>query len=251
MGKSGSNKIAALLALTLSGTPAASQDFNSALGELEGAWVKLIGGIRIQTAQTAASGNQVAAAALKSAEANATALARVDVRHGVNEAVGKYLVGRDQTRAACAPVELRKMAHAASDRNSQISSLIAEADQDFMANGGDAAQVQATLNRRRSEFYCSQEEFDAGLCSSLAGVGYNTGPNAGDTNAAVFMNGGATGAEEVATGLDYIDRVAPLPTVVPKTGAASAISRIIALRNGAEKSMAREIIGGSMIEGLE
>lgn len=251
MGKFVSSKTALLAALVLSAVPARAQNFDSAMWDLEGVWATLISGVRVQTAQTAASGNQVATAALRSAEANATALSRVDQRHGVNDAVTKYLIGRDQTKAACGPVELRRMAHEASERNRGIGSLIAEADQDFMANGGDAAQVQSTLTRRRAEFYCSKEEFDAGLCSSLAGVGYNTGPNAGDTNAAVFMNGGAAGAEEVATGLDYIDRVAPLPTVVPKTGAASAISRIIALRNGAERSMAREIISGSVVGGLE
>lgn len=233
-------------------TPVQSQNtFAAALAQLEAVWRTVISGVRVNTAQTAGSGNQVASTALKAAEANAMAVAQFDGRYGVSEAANKYVVGRDQTSAACGPVELRRMANAASERNRQISSVIAAADQEFLAGNGDAAKVQSTLNRRRAEFYCSQEEFDAGLCSALAGIGYNTGPKAGDTNASVFMNGGASGAEEVATGLDYIDRVAPLPTVVRKTGAASAISRIIALKQGAERSMAREIIGGSIMEGLE
>lgn len=251
MGKYGSNKAVWAVVLAFAASAANAQNYQSSLNQLTLAWNEMIAGVGVSTSQTSASGNQVATTALKAAEANATAIARFDVRQNISGAVNKFSMGRDQTNAACGPVEMRQMAHAASERNSQIGSLIAEADQDFMRNGGDAAQVQATLNRRRAEFYCSQEEFDAGLCTSLAGVGYNTGPNAGDTNAAVFMNGGASGAEEVATGLDFIDRIAPLPTVVPKTGASSAISRIIALRNGAEKSMAREVIGGSIMEGLE
>jgi len=240
-----------VLALTLATTPASAQQFGQAMGELQVAFQQLVSGLRITTAQTAASGNQVATAALKSAEANATAIAQFDVRSGLNNAVSAYAVGRDQTSAACGPVQMRQLAQATAQRNAQLGSVLTEADQAFMDNHGDAGMVQATLNRRRAEFYCSQEEFDAGLCASLAGVGYNTGPTAGDTNASIWMNGGASGAEEVATGIDYIDRVAPLPTVVPKTGAASAISRLIAQRQAAERSMAREIIGGAIMEGLE
>lgn len=252
MGKFVCNKAALAFCLVLTASPAAAQDsFASALQDLEAVWGHVISGVRGKTAQTAASGNQVASVALKAAEANASAVAQFDGRYGISEAANKYGVGRDQTSAACAPVEMRRMAHEASRRNRQIGSVIAGADQAFLANNGDAASVQSTLNRRRSEFYCSQEEFDAGLCNALAGVGYNTGARAGDTNASVFMDGGASGAEEVATSLDYIDRVAPLPTVVRKTGAESAISRIIALKQGAERSMAREIISGSVMEGLE
>lgn len=252
MAKSVCNRTAVALCLALTATPAAAQErFQTALGQLELVWRQLLSSMAVNTSQTATSGNQVATAALKSAEANASAVARFDSRFGVSQAANKYVVGRDQTSAACGPVELRRMAQETLTRNRQIGSVVAEADQAFMANGGDAAAVQSLLNRRRAEFYCSQEEFDAGLCSALAGVGYNTGAKAGDTNASIFMNGGATGAEEAATGLDYIDRVAPLPTVVRKTGAASAISRIIALKQAAERSMAREIISGSIMEGLE
>ena len=252
MGKFVCNRAVLALGLVLMASPVAAQDrFQSALGKLEAVWRQVISGVAVKTSQTAASGNQVASTALKAAEANASAVAQFDGRYGVGEAANKYVVGRDQTSAACAPVELRRMANVASERNRQLGSVVAAADQEFLENSGDAASVQSTLNRRRAEFYCSQEEFDAGLCSALAGVGYNTGPKAGDTNASIFMNGGASGADEVATSLDYIDRVAPLPTVVRKTGAESAISRIIALKQSAERSMAREIIGGAVMEGLE
>ncbi|WP_299592524.1 hypothetical protein [uncultured Tateyamaria sp.] len=237
--------------LLLSGPAAGQQQFGQALGQLEISFQQMMSGLRVKTAQTSASGNQVVTAALKTAEAHASAITQFDVRAGLNEAVSAYAVGRDQTNAACGPVEMRQMAHSAAQRNVSLRQMLGQADTAFMDDHGDAASVQATLNRRRSEYYCSEEEFAAGLCSPFAGVGYNTGPGAGDTNASVWMNGSAAGAEEIAVGIDYLDRVAPLPTVVPNTGAASAISRLIAHGQAAERSMARETISGSIFEGLE
>lgn len=252
MVKSASNKLGLAFGLVLAASPAIAQDrYQASLGQLDLVWRQLLSSVAVKTSQTSASGNQVAGTALKSAEANATAVAQFETRHGISEAAKTFLTGRDQTRAACGPVEVRQMASAALARNREVGSVIADADQAFLSSGRDAAMVQSALNRRRAEFYCSGEEFDAGLCSALAGIGYNTGPKAGDTNAAVFMDGGASGAEEVATGLDFIDRVAPLPTVDQGSNAGSAIARLIALKQGAERSMAREIISGSIMEGLE
>ena len=232
-------------------SPAVSQQFQPEMTKLNLIWQRLMSAVAIKTSQTANSGNQVGSTALKAAEANATAISQFEVRYAVSEAANKYGLGRDQNNTACAPVELRLMAQEAEQRNKDVKSVIADADQAFLANNGDAVDVQATLTRRRAEFYCSGEEFDGGLCAAFAGVGYNTGAKAGDTNASVWMNGGAAGAEEVATGLDFLDRVAPLPTVVAKTGAESAISRIIALRQASERSMAREIISDTIMEGLQ
>lgn len=229
----------------------AAQTFGSAMADLEQSFATLISAVSVNTAQVSATGGQIAMTAMKASEANATALAQFEVRRGLSDAVRTYSVGRDQTNAACGPVQMRQLAIASAARNEALGAQLSTADSAFLENNGDAAMVQSTLNRRRAEFYCSQEEFDAGLCTSLAGVGYNTGPGGGDTNASLFMSGGATGAEEVATGFDYIDRVAPLPTVVSRSGAASAIARMIAQQQAAEASMAREIISGSIMEGLQ
>jgi hypothetical protein len=248
------NRIAIMvctLSLACSGQAANAAAFESALTQLNAAWQSLMSAISVKTGQVAASSNQVAATAVKSAEANANAIAQVSARLAVADAATAYGLGRDQSNAACAPVLARQMANAAAERNSQIESLVTESDADFLSSNSDAAQVQSELARRRASYYCSEEEYAAGLCSSFAGVGDTTGAASGDTNASVFMDGGANGAEEVAVGLDYLDRVAPLPTVPPKSGAASAIARIISLREAATKSMAREVLSGSIVEGLE
>lgn len=239
------------LLVALDATPASALTFESGLAQLNLMWQGLMSSLRIKTAQTATSGTQVGAVALKAAEANASAVVQIQSRLAVLDATARYGAGRDQTNAACAPVLMRQAAQSTSARNSGLKSLVSEADQSFIDGSGSSQSVQSELSRRRSEYYCSTEEFDAGLCAPFAGVGYNTGAAAGDTNASVFMTGSAAGAEELAVGLDFADRIAPLPTVPPKNNAAAAIERIINLREAAAKSMVREVISGSIMEGLK
>lgn len=139
----------------------------------------------------------------------------------------------------------------ADERNSntsakQTADAYRQSDSDWLLKGGDGAdRIGASLDLRRT-FYCTQEQKNAtGWCKGEAG-----GYGAGDSDAAPFLLNRNYGPEEVATSADYLDTIAPLPTINPSAATAEEQTALIvarrnaALLTGARAGLVKIILAG-------
>ena len=105
---------------------------------------------------------------------------------------------------------------------------------------GAGSHLSQSLDLRHS-FYCTTlEQKRTGWCSTGSAGRQAYGYGAGDSDASIFLLNRSYGAEEAVTAADYLDVMAPLPTVKAKvsTGEEDA-RRIEALRQGAMMTAAR------------
>lgn len=246
------------LALTLSmslfcvAAPTSAQNlYAQEATRLELTFSRLMSSLRIKAQQVGSSGRQVAVTSMKSSEAHASAITTVAQRLSVLNGATDYGLGRDQSDVACSVTNMRAMAAQTGDRVNALLDAANVAEQEWVAQNRSATETQVELTNQRQNYYCPEEEFAAGLCGQLAGQSYNTGVGAGDTNASVFMDGNAGGAEEIAVGMDFVDRIAPLPTIVENQNLETAVQRVVAIRKSASISMARTLLAGSVFEGIE
>lgn len=95
--------------------------------------------------------------------------------------------------------------------------------------------------------YCSPSEQQTGWCKGAQPGGYG----AGDSDAAPWLFNRNYGAEEVMTAADYLDVVAPLPTVKPNPRTAEEDAALVqARRQGAIMSGARAGLVGVLVGGM-
>ena len=121
------------------------------------------------------------------------------------------------------------------------------ADQRWLNGGGDAGERMGISLDQRRTFYCSPSEQETGWCRGAKPGGYG----AGDSDASPWLLNRDYGAEEVMTAADYIDVVAPLPTVKPNPSTAEQDAAfVIARRQGAIMSGARAGLVGVLVGGM-
>ena len=243
--------LACALTIFLAGPVSAQEAYNTQAARWQLTFEKLMSSLSIKARQIGSSGNQVAVTAIKTSEAQAAAIASVATRLRTVNGATDYLIGRDQNNTACSVTAVRALAYGAGDKIDTLMGAANQAEEDWVTNNRSAEQALMELNNQRQNYYCPEEEFAAGLCGQLAGLTYNTGVGAGDTTASVFMDGNARGAEELSIGMDFIDRLAPLPTIPEKRNLETAMSRVAAVKQSASVSMARMLLAGSVFEGVE
>lgn len=243
--------VALLLSTTAASMASSQTAYNREATRLELTFQNLMSALSIKARQISTTGRQVGVTALKTSEAQASAIATVDARLRTVNGATDYGLGRDQNDTACSVTAMRSLARESSSKVDALMDAANSVEQDWISSNRSAEQALIELSNQRQNYYCPEEEFAAGLCGQLAGVNYNTGVGAGDTNAAVFMDGNASGAEEISISMDFIDRVAPLPTIPERRDLESAVKRVIAVRESASISMARTLLAGSVFEGVE
>lgn len=242
---------AVVVSVVTTSTVSAQTAYNAEATRLELTFENLMSALSIKARQISTTGRQVGVTALKTSEAQASAIATVGTRLRTVNGATDYGLGRDQNNTACSVTTMRSLARESSGKIDALMQAANAVEQDWVSSNRSAEQTLVELSNQRQNYYCPEEEFAAGLCGQLAGVNYNTGVTAGDTNASVFMDGNARGAEEIAVGMDFIDRVAPLPSIPERRDLESAVSRVIAVRQSASVSMARTLLAGSVFEGVE
>lgn len=170
------------------------------------------------------------------------ALAAVLGQHGVNaravQAKTAYGASTAQGYGVCAS-KFGMQSNAIAEKSSaKVAQAVAAADQTWLTSGGDASARAVSLLEARRTFYCTKEERQTlGWCSGSAAA---SGMPAGDTDAAPFMLRRDLGPEEAMTAGDYIDTVAPLPTVKAQArNGAEAGDRLQARRQAAFMTAAR------------
>jgi len=213
---------------------------------------RLVSGIKVATRQDSASTEQGATTTAKSSEANASAITASDTALRIARAKHGYGYDTGSGYSACG-VSLSIGDERSADRSSTaVRKAFTEADRTWLREGGDGAgRLSQSLDLRRS-FYCTTlEQKRTGWCSTGSAGRQAYGYGAGDSDASVFLLNRSYGAEEAVTAADYLDVMAPLPTVKAKvsTGEEDA-RRIEALRQGAMMTAARAAMMGVIKGGL-
>ncbi|BCM88021.1 hypothetical protein [Methylobacterium indicum] len=208
---------------------------------------RLMSGLKVSGAQSSATslqttnGHKAAAEAAASAlvsQDNALRLARVQHQYGYDTGTGY---------AACdvsLAIGQERDSYASAEK---VRQTFRQADQRWLTSGGDAAERMGVSLEQRRTFYCSPSEQETGWCTNAKPGGFG----AGDSDASPWLLNRDYGAEEVMTAADYLDVIAPLPTVKPNTSTAEHDADLVmARRQGAIMSGARASLVGVIVGGM-
>ena len=234
-------------------SPAAAQASSAAASvQWDAVYQVLVSALRTNAGQRAASGDQVATAARSAFEASASAIEQQQVAEQIARAKSRYAYETGQGYRACMVAPgAAGIGRAMAQRDVYARSLEARDEQWFSGGGDPRASFTGLIGLRRS-VYCSPSEraslagwCDPGLAASAAGY------PAGNSDAGVFLFNRGYGAEEAMTALDYVDTVAPLPSIPPPGGAEAGGGRLRAIQAGAYVGAARANLGKVVLDGLQ
>lgn len=208
---------------------------------------RLLSGMKVSGAQSSTTALQTTNAHKASAEAAASTLVSQDNALRLAQAQHEYGFDTGTGYAACTValgLSQESDSYASAEK---VRQAFRSADQRWLTGGGDAAaRMGATLDQRRT-FYCSPSEQATGWCSGSRPGGYG----AGDSDTAPWLFNRNYGAEEVMTAADYLDVVAPLPSVKPNPTTAEQDAALVqARRDGAIMSGARAGLVGVLVGGM-
>lgn len=233
----------AILAVTLAVPAQAEGLFPQWVLSLE----RMLSGMKVSGAQSSATALQTTNGFKSSAEAAASALVSQDNALRLARAQHNYGFDTGTGYAACDVALGISQERDSYASEVKVRQAFRSADQRWLTNGGDAgARMGATLEQRRT-FYCSPSEQATGWCTGSQPGGYG----AGDSDAAPWLFNRDYGAEEVMTAADYLDVVAPLPTLKPNPATAEEAADLVqARRQGAIMSGARAGLTGVLVGGM-
>lgn len=211
---------------------------------------RLVSGVKVATRQASATTEQAGTTTSKASEANATGINSSDTALRIANAKQNYGYDTGTGYSACG-VSLSIADARNADRSSTaVRQAFTQADRIWLQQGGNGAErIGASLDLRRT-FYCTTaEQQRTGWCSTGGSRAYGYG--AGDSDASVFLLNRSYGSEEAMTAADYLDTMAPLPTVKAKAATAEEDARRIeALRQGAMLTASRASMMGVIKGGL-
>lgn len=214
---------------------------------------QLMSSLKVDASQTNTTGEQIATSKTKSMEAAMSTVTRQQQNMDLAKIAERYSYDTGQGYKACDVTASAADVTAAGQTRDEVFKKLSDIDNTKIMDGtSDAAQNIASALQLRSEVYCSEEEASAfgSWCSNGAGA---NGYPAGNSDTKYFLSNRSYGAEEVMTGLDYIDVLASYPTIEPTSSAksaAQALSRYSAIRSSAVKSGARSALYDILLDGM-
>ena len=208
---------------------------------------RLLSGMKVSAAQSSATALQTTNGHKAAAEAAASTLVSQDNALRLARAQHQYGYDTGTGYAACTLALGLSQERDSAASASRVQQAFRTADQRWLTSGGDAAaRMGAALEQRRT-FYCSPSEQATDWCTGAKPGGYG----AGDSDAAPWLFNRDYSAEEVMTAADYLDIVAPLPTVKPDPTTAEEDAALVqARRQGAIMSGARASLVGVIVGGM-
>ena len=188
--------------------------------------VRLLSGLRIDASQTTTSADQTSTAVKSSASAAASTVSATRQGLLVAKARHDYSYETGTGYAACTVSLGLTDERDAGASTAMVMAAFGAADRSWLQSGGDgAARLRASLDLRKT-LYCSEAERTAGVCSGTGGYG------AGDSDASPWLYSRNYGAEEITTAGDFLDVIAPLPTIEPAASTAVDQTRLVENRRG-------------------
>jgi hypothetical protein len=132
----------------------------------------------------------------------------------------------------------------------KMLSAYRESDKKYLASGGNAAATIKNSLLKRIGHYCTDQEREA-LGPTYCQSTVRSERNAGDSNAAPFLVNRNYGGAEVVTAGDYIDVLAPLPTITPEAEQIGGQLELMSARvRGAALSASRSAIMRVAVSGM-
>ena len=255
--KGGSRARAAILVVLACAavTPARAGASTGASVKWGAYWQFLMSAFRVDTSQRSTVGDQESAAVVSAMQASSQAIDQQQIAASIVDARSRYAYESGQGYRSCMVAPgVAAIGGAASQRVVYARSLMARDDAWFDGGGDARTSLTGVLGLRRS-VYCSSGEQAAlgGWCDPALARGRGGYP-AGNSDAGVFLFNRGYGAEEAMTGLDYIDTVAPLPTVVRRDSWRDREvggARVRAMHAGAFVAAARTGIEQVILDGLQ
>ena len=209
--------------------------------------VRLLSGLRIDASQTTTTADQTSTAVKSSASAAASTVAATRQGLLVAKARHDYSYETGTGYAACTVSLGLTDERDAGVSAATVMAAFGAADRSWLQSGGDgAARLRASLDLRKT-LYCSEAERTAGVCSGSGSGGYG----AGDSDASPWLDSRNYGAEEITTAGDFLDVIAPLPTIEPAASTAVDQTRLVenrrggALLSGARAALMTVIVAGT------
>lgn len=208
---------------------------------------RALSGMKVTASQSSATSLQSTNGYKSSAEATAAAVTSQDNAARLARAQHEYGFDTGTGYAACTLARgIVDNTHAFGSAT-KVRDAYRVADATWLTVGGDAAERSGGSLQQRRTFYCSPYEMLTGWCASSGLGGYG----AGDSDASPWLLNRNYGGEEVMTASDYLDVVAPLPTVRPNpVTAEDDLALIRARREGAIMSGARATLIGVITGGM-
>ena len=188
--------------------------------------VRLLSGLRVDASQTTTTADQTSTAVKSSASAAASTVSATRQGLLVAKARHDYSYETGTGYAACTVSLGLTDERDAGASAATVMAAFGAADRSWLQSGGDgAARLRASLDLRKT-LYCSEAERTAGVCSGAGGYG------AGDSDASPWLYSRNYGAEEITTAGDFLDVIAPLPTIEPAASTAVDQTRLVENRRG-------------------
>ncbi|KPN62928.1 hypothetical protein AKJ29_01930 [Aliiroseovarius crassostreae] len=246
-----------VVALTI-GAPSASSA--QALGPAIAAWFtnteRAISGLAVSTKQRSVSAEQISATETSSFKAAARTIVEFETNLAVARATNEYSSPLTSGASLCGAADVGVSHQRAKDVADIVREGVETAGVAWRENGGDAAEQFSFALEMRQQVYCSNAEFEAGLCGTNSGASNEAAsPPAGDTNASDWLLNRSYGSAEAVNGVNYIDTVTAFPTMFPPDEAAADVDKAIrnlnALQEMASLSIARGALADVLARGLE
>lgn len=211
---------------------------------------RVMGGLKVHDKQRSASRQQTQQVVRKSDEAGVNAILSQEQAYRVADIKNRYSYEYGQGEQACTvTASLNGMTGTVKSQDKMLKSFSA-AESNYISRGGNAAASMKNSMLKRVGHYCTQEE-RAVLGDTYCKAGYSNERNAGDSNAGPFLFSRNYGPEEVVTAGDYVDVLAPYPTIEPNaTDSGGQVRLIDARRRAALMSGARSVMMGVAVAGM-
>jgi hypothetical protein len=178
------------------------------------AFERLLAGLKVHDRQIGGSSSQTQQVVKKSQQARTEAVNAQDLALKIADIKQRMSYETGTGEVACGIAETWKGLNAVGDSEKQIQRAFHNAEKRTLNTELDGAAMIANSIAMRKGHYCTLEE-----AAKLGGTYCVSRPqnerNAGDSNAAPFLLNRNYGPQEVVVAGDYLDTLAPYPTLKP------------------------------------
>ncbi|GBQ77276.1 hypothetical protein AA14337_0770 [Acetobacter malorum DSM 14337] len=216
---------------------------------------RLLAAYKANTAQISSAWQQQAAMATKARQAATSAIVQQHDALDIARAKDNTDYQSGQGYKACLVTQGVSTINSAQAGRNTYMQTISTRDNGWFSSGGEQRHTLSSVVGLRRTVYCSQSEQTAfgGWCDAGLGKTRGGGFPAGNSDAGVWLLRRGYGAEESMTGMDYVDTLAPLPSVAaPNSGRADLEQkRQQAIYNGAFVGAARTGLTRTILDGMD
>lgn len=216
----------------------------------DNAFRQLMSALKIDTNQNQTASEQFATGVRKSNEAVSSTI--IQHKKNIETAIAKenFSYETGQGYKACMVQEAQSDVYEASKSRRSYADDSRTFDNNwFDSGGGRYSDNVSSIIALRKEVYCSSDEAKTIGCDLK-----QRGVPAGNSNSSPWLISRDYGAEEAMTGFDFIDTIAPLPTVPSKeqadTDTSVAMDRMNAIKTGIGTEAARTVYQNIILDGL-